>query len=423
VFKFSIYLNSLVTIIILILNFVFKIYLAREFSQENLVIYYTITDIISLILRVFIGNKDALITIYNQTEYKLEIIRTFTVFYLLIILIVALLILPLVTNFYLVEKIEAFQLSWWYISILFISMNIVSYYSYIFLVTKSYKLISMIVFLKGLSLIGVILFLYIVVEMEANYTTLIVAAILSNFIVLVYLIYIQSRFLPEFNLYKLIGNRLLNFKDNTNIQFIKSTIISSSNYFIYGLLLFAPVFIMLNHGTTNELANYQVVARSIYFGLISVFSWPLGRFMFPEVSSLIARKEYFTLKNIQAKFVKLLILFGVVVVPSCWVLSEIVIKSIFPIEYVESYRMINILIVSLPFVMYQNFSESVIKAHDKYIILFLIKSIGVIIFIISYFIIVNVYGFQHPSIYSFIFGLLGIFFISLYFERRLLNCK
>ncbi len=280
--------------------------MAKEFSQENLVIYYTLTDIFSIIGRVFIGYKDALTTIYNKTKYKFKIMRTWTVFFLWVMLSSSLIIIPLAFNFYLVEKIENLQISWWHLSILFISSNFVAYYGYIFLVTKHYKLISINDTLKSLSLILVILFLYIIVEMKANYQTLIYASISSNFVVLFYLIYKQHKHLPKYNFTRLVDLRFAEFKDDTNRKFIKLTVLASSNYFIYGLLLFAPIFTLLNHGTTEELAQFQVVARSIFFALISVFSWPLGRFMFPEFSSLIEKKDYKTLNNLRVKFIKIL---------------------------------------------------------------------------------------------------------------------
>ena len=413
--KKSILLNSSVTFLILILNFLFKIYLAREFSQTNLVIYYTITDIFSIIGRIFVGYKDALTTIYNQTKYKFKIMRTWTVFFIWVMLISSLVIIPMTFNLYLVEKIENLQIQWWHLSLLFISMNLVAFYRYIFLVTKHYKLISINDILKSIASISMILFLYSVLDMNADYQTLIYSAIYSNFLLLGYLIYKQKTFLSKYSINKLVGLRFAEFKDDTNRKFIKLTVIASSNYFIYGLLLFAPVFTMLNYGTIDELADFQVVARSIYFALVSVFSWPLGRFMFPEFSSLIGKKDYKTLNNLRIKFIKLLAIFGIVIILGCWLLSELVIGYVFPIEYIDSYKMLNILILSLPFVMYQNFSESIIKAMGNYKINFIIKLSGILLFIISY-IIMSTFKIELSSIYSFVIGMLSIFLISLYFE-------
>jgi O-antigen/teichoic acid export membrane protein len=176
---------------------------------------------------------------------------------------------------------------------------------------------------------------------------------------------------------------------------------------------------MLNYGNTDELAEFQVVARSIYFALVSVFSWPLGRFMFPEFSSLIGDKQYKTLYNLRMKFIKLLIVFGLLVISGCWILSKIVIAYLFPIEYLNSYKMLNILIVALPFVMYQNFSESIIKAVGDYKTNLIIKSSGIILFILSYMIFEFYFQIDLASIYAFMFGMIGIFVLSLYYEIKI----
>jgi len=210
--KFSILLNSSTTMIIMILNFTFKIYLAREFPKESLIIYYTITDVFSLILRFFVGYKDALTTIYNQTKEQLKVIRLFSIFFLLVIIIIAFILLPLISNFYLPQKIENFDLSWWYVSLLFISMNLVSYYGYIFLVTKHYKLISAQDILKTIFWIFSIILLYNFIAMEANYKTLIYASILSNFSILAFLIYKQKQYLPKYSFFQLIGFKLPNLR-------------------------------------------------------------------------------------------------------------------------------------------------------------------------------------------------------------------
>ncbi len=417
--KQSILLNSLVTFVILIINFGFKIYLAREFSQENLVIYYTITDIFSIIGRVFIGYKDALTTIYNQTLYKLKILKTWAVFFTWVISLASFIIIPLIFNFYLVEKISNIQIDWWIISLLFASMNFVAFYGYIFLVTKHYKLISIKDALSVFSLIMMILFLYLGLKMESDYQTLILASIYANIIVLIYLIYKQRFLLPQYGITQLIGFKFSKFEDDTNKRFIKQTIMASSSYFVYGLLLFAPVWIMLNNGRIEELANFQVVARSIFFALISVFSWPLGRFMFPEFSSLIAQKNYITLDDIRKKFIKILSVFGPVIIVSCWLLSEVVISLLFPSEYLESYQMLNILIVTLPFIIYQNFSESIIKSTGNYKINFIIKSSGLISFLISYYFTTAIFNVELAAIYSFLIGFLCIFIFSLCVELNI----
>jgi len=420
VLKSSILLNSLVTMIMMAVNFAFKIYLAREFSQENLVVYYTITDVFSVIGRVFVGYKDALTTLYHQTRHKLKVLRTWSVFFTWMIAGVSFLVIPLVFNFYLVEKINNLQISWWHMTLLFITMNFVAFYGFLFLVTKHYKLISVNDLLKTISYIGMVFFLYQVMGMHADYHTLVMASILSNILVLGYLLYKQQTCLPQYRPERLFGLKFASFKDETNRKFIAQTLMASMNYFLYGLLLFAPVYTMLHDASMEEVAQFQVVARSIYFALIAIFSWPLGRFVFPEFSSLLGQKKYDVLWLYKQKFIKFLGLFSIVVVLGCWLSSKWVVMYLFPSVYTDSYMMLNILIVTLPFVMYQNISESILKATGKYTKLLVIKGTGMIAYIIGY---AGLHAFITPAkaaLYAFVLAIISITLMSLHQENAVL---
>jgi O-antigen/teichoic acid export membrane protein len=402
----------------MLISFGFKIFLTNIYTKTDLVIYYTIIDTLLIISRVFIGYKDALTTLFHKNENQINILRLFTVFLIYVVLIVSFLIIPVVTNYYLISKIDNFDLQWWYISIIFITMNMVAYLGYIFLVTKHYKLISVQDILKTVFFLLIFFSFYLFFEVKTNYKFLIYTAILSNLTLFIYLLYKKYQYLPQYKFTEMIGFKLP--KSSNTIAFFKLTSLASSNYFIYGLLLYAPIVTMLNHSTTDELANFQVVARSIYFALISIFSWPLGRFMFPEFSSLIAKQDYKKLLAIRKKFINLLVIFGFVVIGGCWLLSEYVIRLIFPIEYLESYKMLNILIIALPFVMYTNFSESILKAESSYIINLIIRLSGLLCFAISFYIF-EIMAVKFASIYSFLIGILTIYIASLYFEKKICN--
>ncbi len=418
--KSSILLNSSVTMLIMIINFAFKVYLAKHFSQLNLVAYYTILDMFALITRGFIGYKDALTTMYHEHTQQMDIVRLFSMLFFSLIFFIALVIIPIGTNYYIVPKIENFSISWIYLSVLFIMMNIVSYYSYLFLITKEYKVISIYDMLKSLLVIIFIVLFYNIFHFEANYQTMIYATIVANLFLWSYLVYEKRRLLPDFAFKNLFSWHLPYFEDSTKKRFIVLTMMASSNYFIYGLLLFAPVFVMLHFQDMDDLANYQVVARSIYFALVAIFSWPLGRFMFPEFSLLIREKRYNDLEILRKKFIKLLIVFGFFIVLAMWGLSEYIITLMFPSSYHDSYKMLNILVMALPFVMYTNFSSSTLKALGNYKLTLGISIVGVSIFIISYYLLESFF-IELASIYAFVIAMFSIFLISLNFERKYLD--
>jgi len=406
---------------IMVLNFGFKIYLAREFPQEDLVVYYTITDVFSVIGRIFVGYKDALTTLYNQTFHKLKILRTWSVFFFWVIVLFGLVVIPAVFHLYIVEKVPDIQIDWWHMTMLFVTMNFVSFYGYLFLVTKHYKLISINDMLKTVAYITTVLSLYRVWGMPADHRTLVDASIVSNLLVLVFLLYKQRKYLPRYHPGWLFGLKFARFGDDTNRRFVWQTILASSNYFVYGLLLFAPVYTLLQYASVEKVAEFQVVARSIYFALVAIFSWPLGRFIFPEFSSLLSQKKFDVLEQYRAKFVRSLVLFGVVAIGGCWLFSKWIVSLLFPVAYAESYQMLDIMIVALPFVMYQNISESVIKAAGYYRELIGIKGFGLLLYIISYVGLQAVLSSYLASVYAFIIGIIGIAVVSLYYEKSILN--
>jgi O-antigen/teichoic acid export membrane protein len=403
--------------IVMALNFGFKIYLAKHFSQINLITYYTILDMFTLITRIFAGYKDALTTTFYTSVKKLHVLRLFTTLFIYVVSFIALIIIPLGVVFYLEPKIEEFSLSWISISLLFVLMNTVAYFGYLFLVYKEYKFISLYDMLKSILVIFFILIFYILFSYEATYKTLIYATTISYGTLLVYLVYKRKKILKRLSFKRLFSFKLPKFQDDTKKRFIYLTFMASSKYFIYGLLLFAPVFVMLHFQKLEELADFQVVSRSIYFALVAIFSWPLGRFMFVEFASLIDKRDFKELKRVKVKFLKVLSFFSIILFTLTWLYSKSIISFIFPYEYHKSYEMLNILIVALPFVMYTNYSESVIKVFGRYQTNLLINIFGVFIFVFSYFL----FDFKYASIYAFVMSMIGIFLISYIIERKLLQ--
>jgi O-antigen/teichoic acid export membrane protein len=377
----------------------------------------------ALLTRVFAGYKDALITVYNQYENKVKILQLFTSLFVYVIVAIAFVVIPLGTMYYLKLKIDNFELSWVYLSLLFIVMNVVAYFSYLFLVQKSYKIISIYDILKSILVVVIILLFYNVLEFLPTYKMLIYATIVANFILLFYLIINRKKGLRDFKFSEIVTIKVPEFSDNTKSKFITLTFMASGSYFIYGLLLFAPVFVMLHFQQIDELANFQVVARSIYFALVAIFSWPLGRFLFPELSSLIEKKEFRLISKLKRDFIKLLFLFSPILIVGCWVSSKYIITMLFPASYIDSYMMLNILIVAIPFIMYTNFSTSIIKAVGLYKTVIMIDIFAIIVYILSFLILKFIFYIEFSSLYAFVVSMIFIFIVSYYYEQKIISLK
>jgi O-antigen/teichoic acid export membrane protein len=377
----------------------------------------------ALVTRVFAGYKDALITVYNQHRDKMKILQLFTSLFIYVVGSIAFVIIPLGTIYYIEPKINNFELSWVYVSSLFIVMNIVAYFSYLFLVQKAYKIISIYEILKSILVVVIILFFYKILDFKASYQTLIYATIVAYSILLFYFVRNKDRVLEKLKLSDIVTMKIPTFNDDTKSKFITLTFMASGSYFIYGLLLFAPVFVMLHFQQIDELANFQVVARSIYFALIAIFSWPLGRFLFPELSSMIEKKEFIEVVKLRKRFVKFLFFFAPLLIVGCWMSSEYIIKIMFPHIYADSYMMLNILIVAIPFIMYTNFSTSIIKAVGLYKTVIMIDIFAIIVYILSFLILKFIFYMELSSLYAFVVSMIFIFIVSYYYEQKIISLK
>jgi O-antigen/teichoic acid export membrane protein len=405
----------------MIINFAFKVYLAKHFSQLNLVAYYTIFDMFALVTRFFSGYKDALITIYYNHIDKKKILELFTTLFIYVIVIIALLAIPAGTILYLEPKIENFSLSWWWISLLFVLTNSVAYFSYLFLLRKAYKIISLYDLLKTLFVIIAVLVFYQILHLSATYQTLIQATLFAYLLLLIYLFFNRKHALQDESFRDIFTLKIPCFKDNTKSKFISLTFMASASYFIYGLLLFAPVFVMLHFKEVEELANLQVVSRSLYFALVSVLSWPLARFLFPEISSIVEKEDFFKLNMLRRKLWILLAVLSPLLYIGCWLFSGDIITLLFPAEYhVVSIKMLNILIVALPFVMYTTFSTSFLKAVGLYKIIIMIDIISLFMFAILFILLKFILVVQYASLYAFTGSMIFIWGYSYYYERKVI---
>jgi len=150
-------------------------------------------------------------------------------------------------------------------------------------------------------------------------------------------------------------------------------------------LYLSGILIINTFGAANA-GDFQVVARPIYLALISVFSYPIFRFMFPEMSRYIEDKQYVRLKEIQRKFNRVFVCFGIVIIAGGWVFSEYFIVLVFPAAYKLSYEYVNIMFLAVPMAVYNSYLFSLIKAEGLNKHTFLIRLLGAVVFVVSFYV-------------------------------------
>jgi len=393
--------SILLTIGVIVLNFVFKIYLSYHISKEKIGIFYTILDMILVASLFFTGYKDSMIKIFSEKKFlmvKSYIFRNYT--------LMTLFLIPILYWFY--EKADRFFPVDWFITF-FIVTQISNYYSYLNVAHRNYN--SML-FEKSVKAITLIVSFTIYIHFFNMMLSLILAYI-SQLLMHIFYIYLTSSHIffikgvsAEKEIYK---------------SFLKNYILSTITSFFGSISIYLSSIIMLYLYSDNELlSEYQVVAKSIFFALVAVFVHPVTAYTFPELSKFVSQKKYVQIKIVDNQLKKYLFIFIILLIFSM-LFTKWAITLIFPEEYKNSYIMLNIMLPMLPFIVYTSFSINIIKSFNRFDIALYIRVIGSFLFFIS---IIFLY-FLDIDAMSIVYGLdisfLGMFGLSYYYKTRLLR--
>jgi O-antigen/teichoic acid export membrane protein len=174
------------------------------------------------------------------------------------------------------------------------------------------------------------------------------------------------------------------------------------------------------YADSTILAEYQIVVKSIFFALVAVFVHPVTAYTFPEISKYISNKELFEVKRLDTKLQLYLALFLLILLSST-VITKYLISLIFPSEYIESYKMLNILLPFLPFIIYTSFCINIIKAFNRFDLALYIRIIGSTVFFIAIYIFYILKFDAKSIVYSLSISFFVMFLLSLYYKKRLLK--
>jgi len=396
--------SMMLTMAVIIVNFGFKIYLSYHISKKDIGLFYTAIDIVSVVSLFFTGYKDSMIKVFAEDNFfaiKNYIFRQY--------LIMSLLFLPILylifENYQDVNILYSVMLF-----LLFFTVSQVSnYYSYLNVAHRNYN--SML-YEKSIKAISLILSFVILIKFYSLITSLILAYIVQ---LTMHILYIKITsphiyFIDVKNNDKQVYKKFLkNFKISTVTSFFGSITIYLSAIILFYL-----------YADSDILAQYQVVVKSIFFALVAVFVHPITAYTFPELSKLIAQNSYSEVKQLDIKIQKYLGLFFVFT----FVLTLFTkwgIGLMFPSDYAQSYKMLNILLPLLPFIAYTSFAINIIKGFDHFDLALYIRIFGSVVFFGSTYLF-YLFGFDATSIvYSLDLSFFAMFLHAYHYKQRLLK--
>lgn len=408
-------INIFLSFLNIVLKFYLNYFLANNYDEADLIRYFTLIDIITIFSMITVGFKDTLVRTVGALgeSFGLYFFKGIPWFLIIFFIIFIPIIFFLVTNF----NIVTFNYDLLIIEImtLFFILNLIM--THFLLAYRKYKPVSYFEFLKGFIFIAIFFLLIIFFEENNPFNFLVLSFIFSNLIIFLWL-------LPKvvsIHKYASFKNKVKPYlisKKKKKIIF-SSFSFSSFEYICSSLIIYSSSLFMLFFYGQENVGDLQVVARPIYLALITVFSFPIFRFLFPEFVKLLNSKDFNKIKIIKRKL-NIAIFFGsMVLIAISWNFSMDFVLFLFPNEYLNSYKFLNIMTLSVPFVIYTSVLFSLIKSHEHFIGAFFIRFIGVIFFILS---IIILHSLEYDEIsiaYAIVISSFTMFLSAYVYEKRI----
>ena len=390
--------SSMITLFVMGINFLFKIYLSYHISKEEIGLFWTFLDLISIGIMLFSGFKDSLIRAYDKKDFH-KVLYWYGISFLVMALVVV-----IAESIYF--EILDFRYPLYFLIVLFVLNAVMIFFSYL---NASYKNYKIMLFEKLVSAVGLVSAFFVFSQFTDKITALFFAFSFSYIIRVVYITYFSN-----------IKWSVERSKPKEVSEFVKNTIYSGGMYFFSGLFIsMSGIVILKLFQDTTVLAEYQVVVKSIFFSLVAVFVYPLNTFTFPQISKLISEKKGAEIKRIEKILVRYLFVFLLLLLAGTF-FTKFIIAFVFPDAYLESYTMLNLLLPFLPFIAYTTFALNIIKAYDRFDLALYIRVAGTLSFFISIYLFYKVGMSATTIVYSLDISFFMMFGLSYYFKRKVL---
>ena len=396
--------SILLTIVVVAINFGFKIYLSYHIDKENIGVFYTLLDLVSLMALFFTGYKDSMIKLYSE-NFFFSVYRYIVRNYLALSII----FIAILFSLYNIQNQENKIFPVYFLILFFVVTQISNFYSYLNVAYKNYN--SML-YEKSIKALSLVISFSILNNYLDSITALIVAYIIQMLIHTIY-IYVTSPVLF------FVPTKTVNVSNYQ--KFIKNYLLSTVTSFFGSVSIYMSAIIMLYlYEQSNVLSEYQVVVKSVFFALVTIFVHPIASYTFPEISKFISEEKFYEIKRMEHILQKyLLFLFLLILVGTFF--TKFIIGLIFPINYIDSYKMLNLMLPILPLIVYTSFLINILKGSDRFDLALWVRIVGSIIFFVAI-TIFYLFGVNAESIiYSLDLSFIGMFILSYFYKQRLLS--
>jgi O-antigen/teichoic acid export membrane protein len=397
----------LIAIFSVVVGFGFKIFLANIIEKDVLTLYYTAIDIFSFSLLILIGFRSSMVVAYAKSKKDENIINISRYFIVILVLISWGFVLP-----YLKHRV-GLEIHYWYLVFTILSMSVYAYLTNQLAMYRLYSLMKQSTFLEPI--LGAAWFLIAYYLAHTNgLKALFIMTIMSYFSLSIYIWFKKNKQIHEPH----IAQVHLNQDTKT---FLKNAVLSTVEFGSGIVMIYTAVFFLMHYYSIEELGDFQVVTKPILMYMITLFIFPVFRFLLPELSKLYTQKSYTQIIDLQRWFYKFSFLVSGTFVLLMIFYSQKFVSLAFQPEYHGAYLYLTHLSFFFIFIMLNAFQLSLIKASGGFAKALFIRLSGIALFVIAFY-LTRLYSENSVSVvFGLALGYMGMYILSFVEVRKLMR--
>ena len=400
------YQAILISVFTVVAGFAFKIYLANIIQKETLTLYYTAIDIFSFSLLILIGFRSSMVVAYAKSKKDENIINIFRYFLVVLVLLSWGFIIP-----YLKHRV-GIEIHYWYLVFTVISMSLYAYLTNQLAMYRLYSLMKQSTFLEPI-LAAAWFFIAYYYAHTNGLKSLFIMTIMS-YLGLSMFIWVRKR--KEIHEPHITHVEM----DSDTKTFLKNAVLSTVEFGSGIVMIYTAVFFLMHYYSIEELGDFQVVTKPVLMYMITLFVFPVFRFLLPELSKLYAQKSYGEILNLQRWFYKFSFLVSGAFVLLMIFYSEKFVMLAFKPEYHGAYLYLTHLSFFFIFIMLNAFQLSLIKASGGFSTALFVRVSGIALFVVAFY-LTRLYSESSVSVvFGLVLGYMGMYVLSFLAVRKIM---
>ncbi len=358
-------LSIIFTIASIAVSLFFKSLVASIFLKQELALFFTAIDLAGLFMLLFIGFRASMTVAYNRGTDASQILGIFRLAVLGVCVVGFLSSLIFVLY-------SGFCVSIVYLFLLFVAFGFYTYFSNQLSMYRLYADINVTTLLEPImSLVWFVFFYY--GAFIHSFDALFLSSIFGLFSLSLYIYLRKNKRYKE-------PPFLLTPLDEGAKSFIKNSIFGGME-FVFGMLIIYLAVLFVGYKFSLEiLGDFQVVVKSFFMYFIAIFVFPIVKFVLPELSHLVAKKEFNSIKKLSSFAFKYSLASGAAVFLICLFFSVPVISWLFGESYLLAADALVALSLAIFFVSMNTYQVAVLKSLDKFFLSMSVRACGSILF-------------------------------------------